>query len=191
MNRKYKNLALFFAAVILSGVVLWQFVNREKNEFSSVWEQQFMDLKADLTIEGVDYRRITPEGQSWEVRADVVRLYENQSRMDLDHPVITFFDHDSKNITVTSETGSYQRGKGLFSVEKHVIVRFKNGERLYADILNYDQAKDLIWSDMPVVLKRDDGLVVNARSMRYQTSKGVLILKDQESVIPVSANEIS
>ncbi len=191
MINRYKNILLFSAAVILSALVLWYFAARGKNEFTSAWKQQFMHLRADLTIEGVDYRRMTPKGQRWGLRADIVRIYENRNRMDIDHPVITFFINDGGKITVTSDTGCYQRGKGLFSVEKHVIVRFENGERLYADILNYDQAKELIWSDRPVVLKRDDGLVVNARSMKYQTSRGILTLTDQESIIPVSENDFS
>ncbi len=184
-NRAVKTV-LILVLLVVSGILAWNFILKEKNEISDMWQDQFSNITADLTLENVKYSRITPEGTKWTVKAARAMLYENSDIMDLDDVIITFIKNRGK-IVIVSDKGSYNRKNGMVSLKKNVIVKFENGERLYADVLNYSEKKQLIWSDEPVVLKRDDGLVINGRHMKYHVNTGLIVLRDQESVIPASA----
>ncbi len=186
MHKRTSGIILFFTAAALTVLLVWNLIQKEKTQLSDVWTEEFSHLKADLTLEEVKYSRITPAGRRWTVHAERARLYEDSNRMVLDNLTITFFRGKNRKIVVDSDTGSYDREKNLLSVEKNVIVKFENGVRLYAEILHYDQQEHIIWSDRPVILKRDDGLVIKGKNMEYQMRKGLIILRDQESIIPAS-----
>ncbi len=170
----------------ITGFLAWNFIIKTNDEMSDMWQDQFSNISADLTLENVKYSRLTPEGTKWTVRAARAMLYENSDIMDLDDVTITFVKNQGK-IVIVADKGSYNRKNDMVSLKKNVIVKFKNGERLYAYVLNYSEKKQLIWSDEPVVLKRDDGLVINGKHMKYHVDTGLIVLRDQESLIPASA----
>ncbi len=186
-NSKLRGALLLMAVLLISGMVVWKFVLPQQEQIPDIWKEQFKNVKADLTLEKVKYSRLTPEGTRWTVRAGRAGLYENSDIMDLEQVKITLVKKNGTNTDIVADEGSYDRANELITLKKHVIVKFESGERLYADVLNYDQKKQIIWSDKPVVVRREqDGLVINAKKMKYYVDTGLIVLKDQESIIPDS-----
>jgi len=181
-NRAGKIL-LAMLTVAVTGLVAWNFLQEQETQISDLWKEQFNNIRADLTLEKVKYARLTPRGTKWTVKADRAMLYENSDVMDLVDVTITFVKKNGK-IIIVADSANYDRENDLVSLKKNVIVKFENDERLFADVLNYSEKKQLIWSDEPVVLKRDDGLVINGKQMQYHVDTGLIVLRDQESVIP-------
>ena len=185
LKKRAGRIILILLMTAAAGLLAWSLIQKQEDELSALWQEQFSNIRADLTLEKVIYSRLTPQGTRWTVRASRAMLYENSDLMDLDNVTITFVK-DKGKIVIVSDRGSYDRKNDLVSLKKNVIVKFENGERLYADVLNYSQKKQMIWSDEPVVLKRDDGLVINGKQMKYHVDTGLIVLRDQESIIPAT-----
>ncbi len=184
IHGKLKTWLFIAAALVISGFIVWKFIQQEQAQMPDIWKDQIKNIRADLTLEKVKYSRVTEEGTKWTVVADTARLYEDSDIMDMDNVTITLLKKNGTKTVIVSLHGSYDRKNELITLKDDVIVKFESGERLYANILDYDQKKQVVWSDEPVVLRRDDGLVITAKKMQYYVDKGLIILKDQESIIP-------
>ncbi len=174
------------AVAVAAGILCWNLVKEQKSSLSDLWQEQFGNIRADLTLEDIKYSRLTPHGTRWVVKAERAMIYENSDILDLYKVAISFNRERGGKIVIVADSGSYDRGKELVSLKKDVIVKFDRGERLYTDVLNYSERQHLIWSSTPVIFRRDDGLVINAKKMKYLVNKGLLVLKDQNSIIPAA-----
>ncbi len=177
---------LIMAVAVAAGLICWNLIKEQKSGLSDLWKEQFANIRADLTLEDIRYSRLTPHGTKWVVKAARAMIYENSDILDLSGVAITFNREKGGKIVIVADSGSYDRGKELVSLKKDVIVKFDRGERLYTDVLNYSEKEHLIWSSTPVVFRRDDGLVINAKNMKYFVNKGLMVLKDQNSIIPAA-----
>ncbi len=177
---------LMVAVAVAAGMLCWSLIREQKSGLSDLWQEQFGNIRADLTLKDIRYSRLTPSGTRWAVKASRAMIYENSDILDLYKVAITFNREKGGQIVIVADSGSYDRGKELVSLKKDVIVKFDKGERLYTDVLNYSEKQHLIWSCTPVVFRRDDGLVIKAKKMKYFVNKGLMVLKDQNSIIPAA-----
>jgi len=91
--------------------------------------------------------------------------------------MISFFD-DEGNITseLYADSGFVMEEKGIMSAYGDIKVISSTGDSLYASRLTWEESKDLIYSDHPVVLFKK-GKIIRAQGLEADPALRHIILK--------------
>ena len=179
-----KRSPFFWFSLILSGLILGIILWRMGVQEESVFSPDLKNIKADLVLYGVKYKRDTKESPSkWLVNADIARFFEKKKEVDFENVNVTFFTKKGDTIWVTSKLGNYDISRGVLSVFGNVIVTGIGGYTLYTECLFYFPKKGTIEAPKNVKLIAEDGNQVKGHDMTYFIKEHRLLLYLPEVII--------
>ncbi len=180
MNKNlFFGLSLILSALII-GIIIWRMGGQEENVFSP----DLKNIKADLVLYGVRYKRDTKDTPSkWIVNAEVARFFEKKKEVDFKNVNVTFFTRKRDSIWVEAKRGNYDISRGVLSVFENVIVKGIGEYTLYTECLFYFPKKGTIEAPKDVKLIGDSGNQVIGHDMRYYIKEHRLLLYLPEVVI--------
>jgi len=88
-----------------------------------------------------------------ELLADTAYFFDDNTRIELEHPTTTFFTTTgTRNAVLTAKHGQYRTQSGTMIARGNVVVNSEDGRRLRSEELKYDQNRNEISSDSAFVL---------------------------------------
>jgi LPS export ABC transporter protein LptC len=149
------NIALFFVLIILIGV------SCEKKNIVV----QKIDLLTMPSSTGKDIRTVyTDSGKiQLELFAPVIESYTRTDEPYSEFPegikVLFYKGHKEPVGSVTSKYAKYFDNRNLWELKDSVVAINEAGEKLETELLNWDQKKDLIYTDRFVKITTEDQIV--------------------------------
>lgn len=154
--------------------------NRSRPE--EPWLADVSELKADMTFNGVRYRR-DAEGQTqWRVEAETARFFEKEQVLDLEVVTARFFAGGGGPILATASKATYNTATKTMTLSGTVRVRSRDGQTLSSESLNFNEAESLIWSEEAVEIE-GKGLFFKGRGLKYDLRTGKLTVRNQTSTL--------
>lgn len=110
---------------------------------------------------------------------DTAFFFDANTRVELENVHTTFFTVAGvKNGVLTSRHGTYRTQNGLMTARGNVVVVAENGSRLQSSELNFDQARNQIFTDSAFVQTDSTGRRISGVGFRSDPDlKNVQILK--------------
>ena len=180
-----KKRNFFWLSVIIATLLIGTLFWKGDQGQDSVVSPDIKNLKADLTLYGVKYRRFSRDkAEEWIAHADVARFFDKSQRVEFEKVNVIFTDKNPKNsITIDAKNGHYDFKSGLLSLSGDVVVRGLKGYTLYAQHLFYFSNKKTIESSTNVRLIGENGNELTGRNMIYYIKKHKLLLYFPKAVI--------
>ena len=162
-----------------------------ENKIASVPKSELLNLPS-LTAK--DFKTVFNDSGKLQVimYAPIVERYENK-----DQPYSEFKSgirvvfHDGKKDSVASVTSKYAKylnSKNTWELRDSVVVINENGDKLETELLNWNQGKDLIYTDRYVKISNEDQIThaygfesdshLNNRKLKKVTA--TIYLKDEQ-----------
>lgn len=92
-----------------------------------------------------------------ELQADTAYFFDDNTRIELEHPTTTFFTATgAKNGVLTAKHGQYRTQSGTMIARGNVVVNSEDGKHLRSEELKYDQNRNEISSDSAFVFTSPD-----------------------------------
>jgi len=112
---------------------------------------------ADLRIKEVNLEE-EARGVRWRLRAEQALLYEESGRTLLRNPSVDVIQR-GRTWTLAGEEGDVDRKSNNVEVRKNVVLRSSDGLTLETSVLRWDADARRLWTDAPVVLRRNGSTV--------------------------------
>jgi len=110
-------------------------------------------VRADLSLEQVDYTETRDGKAVWTLRADSAAHDCSQDRTQVENIHLVFFRQDRLgDMELTAKTGEWRAQQGELDVRDEVVVHSQVGYTCYADRLTYSEKDRMIRTDGPVRL---------------------------------------
>ncbi len=178
-KRKFFWLSVVIATLLI-GTVFW----KGDQEQEIVVSPDIKNLKADLILYGVKYKRIVKgKTDEWIAKADIARFFDKRQRVEFEKVDVIFTNNSKNPITIDAKSGQYDFKSGLLSLSGDVVVTGLKGYNLYAQHLFYFSKKKTIESTSNVRLLGEDGNELTGRNMIYYINEHKLLLYFPKAVI--------
>ncbi len=119
----------------------------------------------------------------WNLRAARAFLHEDEHRADLESPKMDFFRDGKAASSVTSRTGVVDTQTHDVRLSSSVVLdSFDDRSRLSTEELLYTSKTGLLTTDLPVTIRRPDG-VVRGRGLRAKPDLSEIRIYNQESTM--------
>ena len=176
---------VFWVTVLIFSVLSCQdsreppLVAEEILQLNSQASQVVFNLKHHMDSEGV--RRAY-------VEADTAYYLENQSLVELRVMRVTFYDGNGEEASIlTAKEGVYDWGSGDMTAKVDVVVENRReGRRIETTVLNYNRARDRLWSDEPTKMMEADGTIIEGTAFESDSRMEVIDLTSARVVRPGS-----
>jgi lipopolysaccharide export system protein LptC len=113
----------FWTATVLSVVVIAVIFYRSEDRQESFLAPELKNLKADLVLYGIRYRRDTRDEQAqWIVVSDLARFFEKKREVEFENVNVTFRPDSDRPMLVRARKGLYSFSTGVVSVDGNVTV---------------------------------------------------------------------
>ena len=177
-----KHIIWLLLSVLISVLIFafWQ----QGAERESLVSPAFRELKADLALYGVRYRRdVRGKPSQWVVSASTARFYEKKKVVDFEDVEITFLPGKRDSILVSGDTGIYDFSSGCVSVTGNVVVTGFKGYILYTDTLSYDPASMTINAPGRARMVSSGGNRLIGKGLVYYIRTHRLLLASPDAII--------
>jgi LPS export ABC transporter protein LptC len=174
---------LWGTVTVLLIVILWNPWGRKADD-TGLWTPEFGNMKADLVLEGVRYRRNIDGRTRWIVMAERARMFESAQKMLFDSPDICFIKDDGNKVLVAAESGDYSISREVIRLYGNVVARTDDNASLASEFLRFSQKQMLLSTATDVIISKGDGLSIDGNGMFYDINRGRLVMYNVTAVVP-------
>ncbi|MDO9565269.1 MAG: LPS export ABC transporter periplasmic protein LptC [Candidatus Desulfaltia sp.] len=176
-NTKNKRLKFFLVTIMLvslcaiSAVFIGYrlFLNKQGKFIS------FLNTKANISISKV-YQTATRDGiKEWSLEAKSAYYVDATKQANLQDVIVTFFLKDERKVYLTADKGILKTDSNDIEVTGDVVVQNET-YRLRTKKLNYEYAKRIIFSKVPVEIV-GDSLNLTADSMSFDLNTNRILFE--------------
>ncbi len=168
---------------VVAGYILFKAHVDEEEIIPEVKEvQKGVAATADLTLEDIHYVETKGKKKEWELRAKSGQHFRQDDYTTLEDLTVTFYAEGGRIITLKGGKGSMKERKKI-EVWENVVITSSDGYRVATNSLRYDNEKQQISTEDPVVLEgkgvqvKGVGIVVDLKT------KKISILRKVRTVI--------
>ncbi len=173
---------IWLLALFLSALLLWRPWSATKPDIKKLWSIDLSSLEADITLEGVRYTRSENGKPLWVMDAKLAKIYEDKNIVKLEKIVLYLFQNNGENLRIDADKGRYDIKQKLITLAGNVVLKSEGGYTLKTEVLNFNQADKLLWSEKPVVIN-STGLEIKGHGFRYYVSDGRFLVFNQQTTI--------
>ncbi|GEM_PF-6355722 len=171
------------AVILLLGLGTALWISQDEDE-PFLWSREFGQMKADLVLSNVDYKRSEKDkGLVWDITADVTRFFEEQETVHFDRPVILIHS-DGDVIRIVADKGRYLMKQGDMEVEGHVKVVSPDGYLLQTRSMRFLQKEQVVKTSDRALLLGDNGVELQGDGFVYYLEDRRLVMKKPVALIP-------
>ncbi|HMI56242.1 MAG TPA: LPS export ABC transporter periplasmic protein LptC [Gemmatimonadaceae bacterium] len=166
-----------FMVLAIVGIAVAQAACSEKKKPPVAGHSPLAD-SADQVMYGVRFS-LTNQGQSRaNMRADTLYFFEDNTRVESENPIITFFTvTGAKDAVLTARQGTSNTRSNNMIARKNVVVVSEDGRRLTTEELIYNQQRNEISSDSAFVLTEPNRRLEGVGFRSDPNMKNIKILK--------------
>ncbi len=179
INRKY---LFWLASLGVLAVFSYALMRQEASRLDELLLSGISGLKADISLEGVDYYHHVGERRDWRLKADEAHFFEKAQELGLVKIRMEMSPDAGGPLEITSERGLYDMKNKLVVLEGNVVITTSDGRRLETARLFYDESRKLVWNKVPVVIS-GGGLKVRGSCLNYDLKSGRMSIKEQSTLI--------
>ena len=188
---KYQNIAyrIFRLTLILPITIIFTGGCENKND-----KIPNSDIQNLPSLSRTDFETIYSDSGKIELimRSPLVEQYDNASQPYYEFRMGMHVDiYDGKPAptgSVTSKYAKYNQANNVWELKDSVVVINEKGDMLETEVLNWDQSKDLIYSDRFVKFTNEDQIVMGTgfesdphlRKRKIKKVSATIYLKDEE-----------
>lgn len=137
---------------------------------------------ADLTLEDIHYVETKGKKKEWELKAKSGQHFRQDDYTTLQDMTVTFYAEGGRIITLKGGKGS-MKGRKEIEVWEDVVITSSDGYRLETNSFRYDNEKQQISTEDPVMLEGKGVQVKGVGAIVDLKTKKISILKKVQTVI--------
>jgi LPS export ABC transporter protein LptC len=137
---------------------------------------------ADLTLEEIHYVETKGHKKEWELRAKSGQHFRQDDYTTLEDLTVTFYADEGRIITLRGDKGS-MKGRKEIEVRGNVVITSSDGYRVSTDSLYFDDEKQQISTEDPVVFEGKRLQVKGVGAVVDLKTKKLSILRKVQTVI--------
>jgi LPS export ABC transporter protein LptC len=166
------------------GMVLALFVGTQLQEVERL-QPTFMDEStgnsASVTLTDFDYRDVKEGRTRWALRAAEAQYFSDKQETILNQVNATFYLKDGREVRLQGDQGVFYNHTKNIEVRGNIRLSSAEGYSLKTDLLVYNRAQQLIYTDAPVRIE-GEGLTLTGLGMKFEIDKRSLsILENIET----------
>lgn len=169
--------ALFI--ILLLFVFLIQCSQDKKNstgEHEDSTNQSILDL-ADSEIYDFSYKYTNKEKIVWELSSKKAKVYNKKGLIKITGVNLNFYKNNKVDTTIVSKFGEIYEEKKLLTAITNVVLTTEDGTILYTDILNWDENKNLLYTDEFVKIVKKNGDIIRGIGLEADHNLEKLVIK--------------
>jgi LPS export ABC transporter protein LptC len=166
--------------VAVGGYLLWGGGGDEEDEI--IQEMKQVAETADLTLEEIHYVETKGDKKEWELRAKSGQHFRKDDYTTLEDLTVTFYADEGRIITLRGDKGS-MKGRKEIEVRGDVVITSSDGYRVSTNSLRYDDEKQQIFTEDPVMFKGKRLQVKGVGAVVDLKTKKLSILREVQTVI--------
>jgi LPS export ABC transporter protein LptC len=139
-----------------------------------VGQEEPLDADGRPRLQGLTYTQVEDGRRKWTLAAQGVRWDTEAEVAYLDQVRVRFFLKDDGWITLTGDTGSYDRKRNLVTLRGSVRGKSHEGMTLETELLTYSEEREVV---------ETDSLVTISGERFHVTGKGMVVKVPQETVV--------
>ncbi|OGP54157.1 MAG: LPS export ABC transporter periplasmic protein LptC [Deltaproteobacteria bacterium RBG_13_52_11] len=137
---------------------------------------------ADLTLEDIHYVETKGKKKEWELKAKTGQHFRQDDYTILQDLTVTFYAEGGRTITLKGGKGS-MKGRKEIEVWEDVVITSSDGYRVETNSLRYDNEKQQITTEDPVMLEGKGVQVRGVGAVVDLKTKKISILRKVQTVI--------
>ncbi|NDY41726.1 LPS export ABC transporter periplasmic protein LptC [Dissulfurirhabdus thermomarina] len=171
-------LAVLFVAAALAVLALpGTFLDRGQE-----WMPGLPAMKADMTLEGIRYRRDEDGRLRVRVLAESGARFRAARLLRLEAVKADFFPDAGGRVHLRAREGEFQEAEGLLTLQGDVVLRTADGKVLETERLFLDQKARRIWSTEPVRMA-GAGIEIRGEGFEFLPDEGRLRVFHQTTLL--------
>lgn len=137
---------------------------------------------ADLSLEEIHYVETKGDKKAWELRAKSGQHFRQDDYTTLQDLTVTFYAGEGRIVTLRGDEGS-MKGRKEIEVRGDVVITSSDGYRVTTDSLRYEEEKQQISTDDPIILEGKGLQVKGVGVVVDLTTQKLRILRKVQTVI--------
>jgi LPS export ABC transporter protein LptC len=139
------------------------------------YDPAYANLDADthnFTMDKVRIQQIHSGKKSAEIRAESARTGDKPDEYIMTKVDTDVYDNEGEITNITADRGIYNvETKQLTLIDNVVILKSKDQQSLYTDLLYYDDEKRTVWCPVPTRMVAEDA-EIRGGNLRYEVESG-------------------
>jgi LPS export ABC transporter protein LptC len=174
---------LWIIITILTIFLVWNPFHYDEDD-KGFWTPELTNMKADLLLRDIRYRRESNGRVQWRIDASTARMFETKKMILFEKPDMVFFNNDAGNITITAQSGEYRIPDDAVTLYGDVTIKTADNSTLHTDFLRFLQEEMLIDTDRNVTIIKKDYLSINGTGLRYDIKRNLVEIRNPTTLIP-------
>ena len=167
---------VFVAAVVL------MLIGRSRGPVAET--REVVQSKADYRIKEVHLQE-EDKGARWQLDAEYGEIFEGQGRTVM-KKITVKINARGRDWTVTGDEGEMQQATKDVQLRGNVVVMSSDGLRMETERLNWTAAEKRAWTDQPVTLRQNRGVVVRGQGFdsRFEEESAIVKGRVRATILP-------
>ncbi len=168
--------ALFI--ILLLFIFLIQCSQKKENSIEEHEDStnSILDL-ADSEIYDFSYKYTNKEKKVWELSSKKAEVYNKKGLIKITGVNLNFYKNNKVDTTIVSKFGEIYEEKKILTAITNVVLTTEDGTILYTDILNWDDNRNLLYTDEFVKIVKKNGDVIRGIGLEADHNLEKLVIK--------------